>query len=250
MSVTNIRLRQEIEERKKADQTIRASLREKETLLKEIHHRVKNNLQIISSLLYLQSNRVKDESISRLLHDSRDRIRSMALIHENLYRTENMARINMQAYIRDLLLYLLKSYDVNRTEINIRLEIKRIYLNIDRAIPCGLIINEAVSNALKYAFSKICLKNNIPAEIKISLSKKSSEYILSIEDNGIGLPPDYNPENGSSLGMRLIFSLADQINGTVRIRQDSGLGISISFPQKMHTKQSKKKRLKDLEKLL
>lgn len=210
---------------KQAAEQIKASLKEKEVLLKEIHHRVKNNLQIISSLLNLQSDYVKNHQTLDILKVCQNRVISMALIHEQLYQSEDLAQIDFAEYIENLATNLLTSYERDTNAIALKLNIDDIKLNIDTAIPCGLIINELISNSLKYAF--------IPGksgEISISFHVKSDNQLqLSISDNGIGLPVDLDINNLDSLGLQLVTALTSQLEGTLEINNNIGTQFIISF---------------------
>lgn len=214
-------LRQEIIQRKRDEKKIVASLREKEVLLKEIHHRVKNNLQIIQSLLYLQSQSVKDEQALNFFTESVNRIRSIALLHEKLYKSGDLARIDFSDYIKDLVQGIYQAFDFHNNIIKFDIHVSRFYLNIDSAIPCGLIVNELVSNALKHAF-----KDNTDAgnKIEIVAKKLDDKYLfISIQDNGCGLPSQINIHNSSSLGLRLVSSLVlDQLGGKIDLDVSSG----------------------------
>jgi len=190
-------------ERKRMEEWIKASLKEKEVLLKEIHHRVKNNLQIISSLLNLQSEYIKDEQDLEIFKVSQNRIESMALIHEKLYQSEDLAQIDFSEYIRDLVASLFCSYELNLDAIELKINVEQIFLNIETAIPCGLIINELVLNSLKHAFP---IGNS--GEIYINLYENDeNEIALTISDNGIGFSQDFDFRNTSSLGLQLVNAL-------------------------------------------
>ncbi len=225
LTESNRELQQEITNRKLAEQQIKASLQEKEILLKEIHHRVKNNLQIVSSLLSLQSSQVVDETIGVLFRDSQDRIRSMALVHEQLYGSEDLARIEFGQYLRDLTSYLIRSY--RSKGVNLRVEVDDVHLNIDTAIPCGLIINELASNALKHAFP-----DGREGEIGISLREDGAgQYMLIVRDDGVGFPMDVDCHHTESLGLQLVNSLVRQIKGTIQLHRDNGTMFEIRFAE-------------------
>ncbi len=216
-------LQAEIAERKRAEQQMAVSLEEKEVLLKEIHHRVKNNLQIISSLLSLQSEKIGSDDLARTFRESQDRIRSMALIHEKLYQARDISRVDFAEYVRSLTAYLSRSY-VTRPGIEIVIDIQGIFLDIDKAIPCGLIINELVSNSLKYAF-----RDGRRGEIRISLSHDDHSYILAVGDNGVGLPPGLDFRNTPSLGLQLVDTLVGQLEGTIQLADGGGTTFTITF---------------------
>ena len=215
----------DITERQQAQEQLKASLKEKEVLLKEIHHRVKNNLQIISSLLKLQSSYLKDIEAQALFKDSYNRVRSMALIHEKLYRSSDLAKIDLADYIRNLLGNLFSSYGVSSQAIELKLKVDNISLDVDTAIPCGLIINELVSNSIKYAFIP-----DLCGEICVEFSlKRENEYILLISDNGVGLPSDFDLEQTDSLGLQLVFNLAEQLGGSIDLNTAHGTKFIIKF---------------------
>ena len=221
------KLELELAERKRAEERIAASLHEKEILLKEIHHRVKNNLQVISSLLKLQSSYTKDNQTLAMFKDSQNRIRSMALIHEKLYQSQDLARINFSEYVQSLAAELLRSYRMGRNAIALNIEIGAIALNIDTAIPCGLLINELVSNALKHAF-----KNKHKGEICIQLKPdRNSHFILSVSDNGVGFPKHLDFRNTESLGLQLVCTLTEQLEGTVELNSVRGTTFNIIFQE-------------------
>jgi PAS domain S-box-containing protein len=215
----------DITERKQAEEQIRASLREKEVLLKEIHHRVKNNLQIISSLLRLQSQYAQDKRDVEIFKESQNRIKSMALVHEKLYQSKDLASINFHEYVRLLANGLFRSYGVNREKIALKTDIEEIRPGVDVAIQCGLIINELVSNSLKYAFPE-----NREGEIKIRLrTLDESAMELTVADNGIGMPADTNFRSSESLGLKLVTILTDQIDGKIELDRSEGTKFRIDF---------------------
>jgi two-component sensor histidine kinase/sensor domain CHASE-containing protein len=224
LAVSNKKLKEEVQERERVEERIILSLKEKEVLIKEIHHRVKNNLQIISSLLYLQSDSIKDEYDRIIFKDTQSRIKSIALVHEKLYGTNDFSKIDFQTYLQSLLVYLRNTYKVNDS-ICVNIDVEHIYLGVDRAIPCGLIINELITNALKYAFP-----DGRKGEIYIRFYKGGDrEVILDIEDNGIGLPEDFDMDNISTLGLDLVINLTRQIDGHIDIQGYKGTKININF---------------------
>lgn len=225
LSKVNLILQKEIQDHELAEERIKASLKEKDVLLKEIHHRVKNNMQIISSMLGLQSAYVEDETFNTLLKDSQGRIKSMALIHEKLYQSDNLAYINFTEYVNSLISYLKNSYNMSDDKIKINTNIEDMSLNIDMAIPLGLIINELISNSYKHAF-----KDNSKGEINLSINtEKSGCYLLTVEDNGVGLPVDFDISTTKSLGLQLVNVLVDQISGSLKIYNSVGAKFEISF---------------------
>ena len=217
-------LQAEIAERRKVEAQMKSSLQEKEVLLKEIHHRVKNNLQIISSLLSLQSGNIKSENPASMFRESQDRIRSMALIHEKLYQARDISRVDFAEYVRSLTAYLSRSYMPGHG-VKIVIAIEGIYLDIDKAIPCGLIINELVSNSLKYAFP-----DGRKGEIRIGLEHSNKVYTLTVGDNGAGLPPGLDFRNTTSLGLQLVNTLVGQLEGTIGLADGSGTRFRITIP--------------------
>ncbi|WP_424359384.1 sensor histidine kinase [Methanocella sp. MCL-LM] len=221
---SNEALQKEIADREKAEGQALAMLREKEVLLKEIHHRVKNNLQIISSLLSLQSGCSSDESLARKFSDSQDRIRTMALIHEKLYQSGDLSHIDFKEYVGSLTGYLSRSYGVGGN-IRMDLDIQEISLDIDVAIPCGLIINELVSNSLKYAFSA-----EQPGRIYIGMIHGTGEYELTVGDDGKGLPQGFDFHASSSLGLLLVNTLVEQLGGAILPGGTPGTCFKITFP--------------------
>lgn len=227
----NKALEAEIGCRIEAEEKIKASLKEKEILLKEIHHRVKNNLQIIQSLLYLQSKHVKDPDLLQLFQDSQNRVKSMALIHERLYRSGDFANINFKDYIRSLTGHLLQTYQPEETRVAVKLDINDVSLSIDHGIPCGLIINELVSNSLKYAFP-----DDRKGVIEISMFSRNGhadsdyrEYILNVKDDGVGMAKDYDNLRSESLGLKLVHNLVNQLDGSIQFENSNGTDIRICF---------------------
>jgi len=215
----------DISERKEAEKKLKASLKEKEVLLREIHHRVKNNMQIISSLLRLQSANIKQKEYLEIFRDSQNRIMSMALIHEKLYRSEDFTRINFNEYIKELVSELLHSYKAS-DRITLHVDTDSVALDVDSAVPCGLIINELVTNSIKYAFP-----NNKPGEISISLHRNNEgEVELVVSDNGIGIPDTVDIRKTDSLGLRLVTLLAEnQLGGRIDLNTNNGTEFKIRF---------------------
>ncbi len=200
------------------------SLREKEQLLREIHHRVKNNLQIISSLLNLQTHNVQDEKFLALIRESRNRIKSMALVHEMLYATTDLSKIKLKNYIDTLCASIYQSYRLPDVKVSFNLQIPEdIFLEIDKMIHLGMILNEIISNSLKYAFDA----ND--GLISISIQQTSTHYTVSIADNGKGLPIGFEQEKHGNLGMQLIYMLTGQLNGNVEIDDKKGVTYKITF---------------------
>ena len=215
----------DVTERKKTEKMLQKSLHEKEILLKEIHHRVKNNLMIISSLLNLQSRYIKDEESKNIFKESQNRARSMALIHERLYQSTDLKRIDFGDYIRTLANDLYRTYVMDFNLIKLNIDLEDIMLDIDISIPLGLIVNELVTNSLKHAFP-----NGKSGKINIKFHKSDNKYILTVSDNGIGFPGDIDYENTDSLGLRLVTSLTEQIDGEIEFNNISGTSFRIIFP--------------------
>lgn len=214
----------DVTERSNAETQIRQSLQEKEVLLKEVHHRVKNNMQVISSLLSLQREHITDPAALVSFRDSQNRVRSMALVHEKLYRSESLASINFSEYVRDLLASLKRSYMLS--DIDVGVETDDLRLGVDTAIPCGLIINELVSNALKHAF-----KGRERGTVHVRIHRNGDgETSIRVEDDGNGLPPNFDCRQSGSLGMQLVSMLTEQIGGSLSVHGSSGTCFTITFP--------------------
>ena len=217
----------DVTERKKAEEKIKASLEEKEILLREIHHRVKNNLQVISSLLNLQSGYMRDRTYADMLKESQNRIQSMALIHEKLYQSTDLANIDVRGYIQQLVCRLFDSYGIGAHKATFFIEVDNVSLGVDAAIPCGLIINELVSNCLKHAFP-----GDRKGEISVALHAHEGNIELTIADNGVGIPENLNFGNLNSLGLHLVTILVeDQLNGTIALTRDKGTEFRVRFPE-------------------
>ncbi len=221
----------DIGERKKSEEKIRRSLKEKEVLLKEIHHRVKNNMQIISSLLSLQEMNLKDPAMQKIFRESQTRIRSMALIHDKLYRSQDVTRIDIGDYINDLAIELFRAYDIDPSFVLLENNIKKTYFDLDTAIPCCLVINELVSNSLKHAFPD---GQTGKITIDLDLDKKKNEYLLSIKDNGVGLPGHIDPAQAETLGMQLVGMFVKKLHGAVEFSGREGKGTEIKIKFKEH----------------
>ncbi|HMD89196.1 MAG TPA: GAF domain-containing protein [Anaerolineaceae bacterium] len=225
----------DITERKEANEQIKTALREKEVLLREVHHRVKNNLQVISSLLSLQADGIQDPQTHQMFNETQARVRSMALVHEGLYQSKDLARINFAEYIQKLTASLFHAFVIN-PNVDLQIEIEDIYLGVDTAIPCGLIINELVSNALKYAFP-----DGRRGQVWIILAGQghpvggvegSNIYTLIVQDNGIGFPKDLDFNATDTLGMQLVNILTKQLNGSIRMERDAGTKFTINFTER------------------
>ena len=219
-----IGINRDITVRKRAELRIKKSLREKEVLLKEIHHRVKNNLAVISGLLAMQAENVDNEDVKQLLHESEVRIRSMAMIHEKLYHHDMYSGIEFGSYVKDLVSTISASYQSEGCEINVHLETPNTYIDLNRAMPCALIVNEALTNAYKHAF-----KGRNHGDIWINFSQYQGTYRMVIRDNGVGFPPGYDPEKVTTLGMTLIFGLVQQLGSKLYIESKNGTQFSFEF---------------------
>jgi PAS domain S-box-containing protein len=216
----------DITDRKQAEKQVKSSLKEKEVLLQEIHHRVKNNMQIISSLLNLQSRCIEDDKVKDMYKMSRDRIKSMALIHEKLYQSEDLAKINFAQYIRSLTIHLLHTYNASTDRIKLNAEVADVFLDINKAIPCGLIVNELVSNSIKHAFPKD-RKGKIHVELNTG---NNGDVCLIVSDDGIGFSEKVDFQEPDSLGLQLVNDLIEQLGGTLKFDSSSGISYQIFFP--------------------
>lgn len=214
-----------ISRQKEAENRILASLREKELLLKEVHHRVKNNLQVISSLLNLQAQELRDPEAIRLFQDTQGRVRSMALIHEQLYRSDDLAQIEFAAYLEQLVLHLRHSHGNSAARISIDLDMESSPLPLDLAIPCGMIVNELISNAMEHAFPD-CRSG----EIRVGFHPGESGYCLEVADSGVGMRGGAADGKGTSLGMKVVQALVRQLHGTLDVRQEGGTRFVLRFP--------------------
>ncbi len=218
---------------KTKEEQIKKSLKEKEVLLKEIHHRVKNNMQIISSLLNLQAMNIQEEDIKQILNQCRSRIKAMSLVHDKLYRSSSLAKINISNYIETLATHLMSINNTYERNIKLHFDMDEIYFDINESIPLGLITNELISNSLKHAFPPQSLFNNTnkePNKILISIKKGEDKNIeLTVEDNGIGLPKNFEEKSKNSLGMNLVMDLVKQIKGKMKIEGSDGTSFKIIF---------------------
>jgi PAS domain S-box-containing protein len=221
-------LEREIAENKAFQKELANSLEEKELLLKEVHHRVKNNMQVISSLLNIQSETIGNEEYANLLGESQQRIKSMSLIHENLYQSDNLLEIDFEDYIRMLANSLCRFYTIPGVSVNMDIHVEDVNLDIETAVPCGLIINELISNSLKHAF----IDREGTATISVVFRHSGCQYVLQISDDGIGLPDDFDPSKSSSMGMEIISILTQQLDGCLHIDGNDGAAFEIAFPRK------------------
>jgi len=216
----------DLTEQKEAENKLKATLQEREILLKELHHRVKNNLQIISSLLKLQAENIKDEKLAEMFYESQNRVRAMALIHQKLYQSKSLSQIDISVYIQSLVADLIRSLNSNTRRISVEVKIEEVLLNMDTAIPCGLIINELFYNSIKYAFP-----GNRQGVIRIELTKdgQSDELSLTISDNGIGLPENLDYQNTETLGLQLVGMLTRQLDGSLELQRGEGTTFNLHF---------------------
>jgi PAS domain S-box-containing protein len=212
---------------KRAEEKIKASLLEKETMLKEIHHRVKNNLQVISSLLNMQSTYLEDGKARQALQESIARVRTMAMIHTQLYQSQDLTKVDFGFFIRDLIGNISQSYGRAESHVKINVDTDKTRLGIDASIPCGLILNELVSNALKHAFP-----NEKEGKIDITMRSKDDRVELTVQDNGIGFPKSVDFTKVKSLGLQLVNALVGQMNGKIDIQVDGGTTWTIAFTVK------------------
>lgn len=210
-----------------AERELQNSLEEKNVLLQEVHHRVKNNMQVISSILSLQSTYVRDEDTINILRESQNRIRAMAAIHEKLYRTKNFSDIKFSSYVQNLAQNIIETYELSNKTVELSCKLDEVFLTLDVAIPCGLIINELITNSLKYAFN-----NKEKGLITVDLINQKEKVVLRIADDGIGLPSDIDFRKTESLGLQLVSTLIEQIEGTIEREKREGTAYKIEFSPK------------------
>ncbi|EMG37227.1 PAS domain S-box [Desulfocurvibacter africanus PCS] len=215
----------DVSERKLNEERLRDSLREKEVLLKEIHHRVKNNLQTISSLLSLQAQVLDDPAVAELFRESQNRIQSMALVHERLYQADDLSSVDFDSYLSSVISFLMQSYRRSSSSVRLIKDLEDLALPVTVAIPCGLMVNELLSNSLKYAFP-----DGRAGTIEVSFRRDGDMYVLRVADDGVGLPPDIDPLDTSSLGLKLVLTLVRQLKGDLDIRPAPGASFHIAFP--------------------
>ncbi len=214
----------DITERKKAEQLLKQAIKEKETLLKEIHHRVKNNMAVVSSLLSLQANKIEDTTVRSLFEESQQRVKSMALVHERLYQAKDLSSINFADYAKSIVSEIISLHLIDTSLITTEIDIEGIELDLESAVPCGLIINELLTNAFKYAFP-----NNRSGIVSVHFKKNKGIYILIIKDNGVGLPEGFDYKSAGTLGIRLVGVLTRQLLGTLEIKSDKGTEAIVAF---------------------
>jgi two-component sensor histidine kinase len=217
----------DITERKRAEEALQTSLEEKEALLKEVHHRVKNNLQIISSLLNLQAREILSPEVQAFVRDTQSRIHAMALLHETLYGSGNLARVSFRRYVNSVCTYVARTYSSDSLNVRMQPDIVDVSMPLDQAIPAGLIINELVSNALKHAFA-----GRAGGEISIQLQVADEHhYVLRVMDNGVGLAATTDPQTTGTLGLRLVENLVRQLEGVMTVERNTGTAFQIVFPR-------------------
>ncbi len=212
-----------------AFQTKRKSLAEKELLLKEIHHRVKNNLQVVTSLLNIQQRRIKDPQAIEAIQESKNRVESMALIHKSLYQNNDLSNINSRDYIQQLVDYIFNTYSIDQNKINYNLDVQTIKMDMDTLIPLGLILNELINNAIKHAFSE-----KEGGTISIIMKEQKQKIMLQVSDNGIGMPNKDKIKNANSFGFKMIQAFVKKLNATLDILYENGTTLQIAFEQPKH----------------
>jgi PAS domain S-box-containing protein len=216
---------QDVTERKQVEEQLRASLREKDALLKEVHHRVKNNLQVVSSLLQLQGARVEDPGAKAAFRESQNRVRSMALLHEYLFRSPERGRIDLAEHVRGLCSHLMLGFGTDPDRVRLTVEVAPIDCSVDQAIPLGLIINELVSNALKHAFP-----DGRPGRLSVLLREgEGGRAVLTVADDGVGLPADLDVTRTPGLGLQLVVTLVEQLGGRLDVEREGGTAFHITF---------------------
>jgi PAS domain S-box-containing protein len=224
----------DITDMKKYETVIETSLKQKEALLREIHHRVKNNLQIISSLVKLQSSHLKSPEVKEIFAESQNRIKTMALIHEKLFYATDLSVIEFYDYVKNLMHNLFTTYSASTNRITPVISFRSVYLDIDTAIPCGLIINEVISNSLKYAFP-----DKKEGKIYINLTESEpGEYLLTIGDDGIGIPKEIDLNNATTMGLKLVKILSEQLSGKVHLVRQNGTEFRITFKKLNYLKRT------------
>lgn len=228
ITVTAMVLAANVSERRRAEEEIQTSLKEKDVLLREVHHRVKNNLQVISSMLNLQARYIKDKKALEMCRECQNRVRSIALVHEKSYQSKGLSRLDFSDHVRSLVSHLFRSYGVRSDRIALSIHVEDVDLGIDAAIPCGLIINELVSNSLKHAFPQG------KGEISVGLRQHGDRYILVVRDNGVGLPEGLDFPNTETLGLQIVNALTDQLGGSIELGSGAGTEFKVTFAAVNH----------------
>jgi PAS domain S-box-containing protein len=224
--VATVSVARDISERKESEALTQASLREKEVLLKEVHHRVKNNLQVITSLLNLQADRSNDEHVQAVLRNNQARIKSMALVHEELYQSEEFALVNFSDYLRRLTSSLVQAYDKAGKAIQLHYDMDDLCLGIDAAIPCGLIVNELLTNTIHHAF-----KGRRGGNVKIRFFRHGRKFLLGVSDDGVGLPESIDVHSTETLGLHLVSTLTEQLRGILSVTRNGGTSFILEFEE-------------------
>lgn len=215
----------DVTERKAAAERITEALRRELLLKEEIHHRVKNNLQVVNSLLYLESIGAAEPATREILRDCQSRIKAIALIHEKLYRTEDIERVDFADYATDLVSDLIRTYSVHQADVAVHTDIENVSLGVDTAVPCGLIMNELISNVFKHAFA-----DGAKGDLWIKMRQlEDRAYQITVHDNGVGLPEGFSLETASSMGMKLVRDLTRQLDGAISLKSGRGTTISATF---------------------
>jgi PAS domain S-box-containing protein len=220
----SIHIAHDITKRKEMEEKLEKTLEDKNILMKEIYHRTKNNLMVISSLLNLQSRYIKDENTQSIFKESQNRAKSMAMVHEKLYRSGDLEHLNFTEYIENLSNDLYDTYTLDKNRVKLVLNIEEVILDVEISIPLALILNELLTNSLKHAFP-----DGYGGEIKIELGRCDGSYQLSVSDNGIGFPEDLDYQNTDTLGMLIVNSLTDQIDGKLKLERDHGTKFTVTF---------------------
>jgi two-component sensor histidine kinase len=228
--VSVLTIGRDVTERRRAEEQLRTSLREKEALLKEVHHRVKNNLQFINSLLSLQAGQIKEVVVADAFAECQNRVRAMAMVHENLYRSSDLAYVRFAGHVERLCNHLFRSYNVNPERIALNIEVGDATLDLDRSVRCGLIINELVTNAIKHGFP-----NDRSGRITVLLDAGPDQwYTLVVSDDGVGPPPDFELGRSESLGLQLVADLTEQLGGALTFHRNAGAAFTIRFQAAAH----------------
>jgi two-component sensor histidine kinase len=216
----------DISDRKQKEERIQAALKEKDILLAEIHHRVKNNLQLVHSLLDLQSARIQDAAALSMLRDSRNRVQSMAMIHQILYESKDFATIDFGTFLHSLVPALVSSYSVNPGRVGCSITAVGVHLPLNIAIPCGLLLNELISNSLKHAFP-----GDARGEIVIDLGRDATDHVvLAVTDDGVGIASDFDVTTTATLGLQLVTLLAEQVGAELTVRRANPTRFTLRFP--------------------
>jgi PAS domain S-box-containing protein len=222
----SVHIARDITDRRKMEQKLQKALDDKDVLLKEIHHRVKNNLMMISSLLNIQSRYIKDEDMKDILQESRNRAKSMALIHQKLYQTDDVNNIGFSEYLRNLATEIMHSYTSKNIRVELNLDLEPNLIDVDRAIPLGLIATELIINSFKHAFPQGT------GEIFVRFYKEDDHFLLIIQDDGVGFPPEFDFRTQGNMGMNLVNALTDQIDGYIDMKRENGTKFILKFPEK------------------